>query len=165
VDLRGARVAQHLHDLARGVAAHDRVVHYHEPLARDDLAERVELHPQAVLAQLLAGLDEGAGHVAVLDQAVVARDPGGAGEAGGGGIAGVRHRDHQVGLDRRFAPEDLAHLAARDLRAVALEDRVGARKVDVLEHAEGAPLGLHQLARLDPARPERHHLARLHLAQ
>ena len=54
VDLARARVAQHLHDLARRVAAHDRVVDDDEPLAADDLGQRVELQPQAVLAQLLA---------------------------------------------------------------------------------------------------------------
>ena len=58
VDLARARVAQHLHDLARRVAAHDRVVDDDQALAADDLGQRVELHPQAVLAQLLAGLDE-----------------------------------------------------------------------------------------------------------
>jgi hypothetical protein len=35
-----------------------------EALALHHLAQRVELHAQAVLAQLLAGLDEGARHVA-----------------------------------------------------------------------------------------------------
>ena len=35
----------------------------------------------------------------------------------------------------------------------------------MLEHAEGAPLRLHELARLDPARAERDHLARLDVAQ
>ena len=81
------------------------------------------------------------------------------------GVARVGHRDHHVGLHRRLAPEDLAHLAARDLGAVALEDRVGAREVDVLEHAEGLAVRLHELARLDPALAERDHLARLDLAQ
>ena len=54
VHLGGAGVAQHLHDLARRVAAHDRVVDDDEPLAGHDLGQRVELQPQAVLAQLLA---------------------------------------------------------------------------------------------------------------
>ena len=71
VDLGGARVAQHLHDLPGRVAAHDRVVDDDQPLAGDDLGQRVELQPQAVAAQLLAGLDEGPRDVAVLDEAVV----------------------------------------------------------------------------------------------
>ena len=71
--LERARVAQHLDDLARRVAAHDRVVDDDEAPAADDLRQRVELQPQAVLAQLLAGLDERARDVAVLDEAVVLR--------------------------------------------------------------------------------------------
>ena len=131
-------VAQHLHDLARGVAAHDRVVHDDDALAGDDLGQRVELQPQAVLAQLLAGLDEGARDVAVLDQPVVLREPGGAREAAGGRVAGVRHRDHEVGVDRRLAGEDLAHPAARDLDHLAAEAGVGPGEVDVLEDAQRA---------------------------
>ena len=165
VDLGRAHAAQHLDDLPGGVAAHDRVVHHHEPLPLDHLAERVELHAQAVLAELLAGLDEGPGHVAVLDQPVVARDARRLRVAGRRGVARVGHGDHHVGVHGRLAPEDLSHLATRHLCAVALEDRVGAREVDVLEHAEGLALGLDQLARLDPALAQRHHLARLHLAQ
>ena len=135
---RGARVAQHLHDLARRVAAHDRVVDDDEPLARHDLGQRVELHPQAVLAQLLPGLDERARDVAVLDQPVVLREAGGPREAARGRVAGVRHRDHEVGVDRRLAGEDLAHPPARDLQHLAAQARVGPREVDVLEDAQRA---------------------------
>ena len=85
--------------------------------------------------------------------------------AGGGRVARVRHGDHDVGVDGRLAPEDLAHLAARHLRAVALEQRVGAREVDVLEDAERAPLALDDLPGLDPALRQRDHLARLDVAQ
>ena len=52
-----------------------------------DLGQRVELQAQAVLAQLLAGLDEGACDVAVLDEAVVLRDPARARVAARGGVA------------------------------------------------------------------------------
>ena len=89
VDLARARVAEHLDDLARRVAAHDRVVDDDEALAADDLGQRVELHPQAVTAKLLARLDEGPPDVAVLDQAVVLRQPAGAREAARGRVARV----------------------------------------------------------------------------
>src|SRR3954452_22155004 len=48
--------------------------------------------------QLLTRLDERAGDVAVLDQPVVLREPGRARVPAGGGVAGVRHRDHEIGL-------------------------------------------------------------------
>ena len=105
-------------------------------LPGDDLGQRVELHPQAVLAQLLAGLDERPRDVAVLDEAVVLRQPARARVAARGGVAGVGHGDHEVGVGRRLAREDLAHAPARDLQHLAAQARVGPREVDVLEHAQ-----------------------------
>ena len=140
VHLAGAGVAQHLHDLARRVAAHDRVVDDDEALARDDLGQRVELQPQAVLAQLLAGLDEGARDVAVLDEAVVLREAGRAREAARGGVARVRAPGSRGRPRPAPPPQDLAHPPARDLEHLAAQPRVRAREVDVLEHAERAPL-------------------------
>jgi len=125
VDLQGAGVAKHADDLPGGVAAHDRVVDDNDSLALDDLRQRVELHPQAVLAQLLTRLDESALDVTVLDQAVVLGDPGGACKAVGGWISRVGDRDHEVGVDRSLAPEDLAHLAAHLLQYASLQPRVG----------------------------------------
>ena len=112
----GPGLTQHADDLRGRVAAHDRVVDDDEALAGDDLGHRVELQPQAVLAQLLAGLDEGPLDVAVLDEAVVLGQAAGAGEAARGRVAGVGHRDHEVGVDGRLAGEDLAHPAAHDLQ-------------------------------------------------
>ena len=58
--LARAGLSQHADDLPGRVAAHDRVVDDDDPLAGDDLRQRVELQAQSVLAQLLSGLDEGA---------------------------------------------------------------------------------------------------------
>ena len=118
-----------------------------------------------MLAQLLPGLDERAPDVAVLDQAVVLRQAAGAGEAAGGGVAGVGHRDHEVGLDRRLGREQLAHAPARGLHDAALEARVGTREVDVLEDAERLAVARDDLARLQPALGEGDHLAGQDLAQ
>ena len=103
-----ARVEQHRDDLARRVAADDRVVDDHEPLA-GDLGERVELHPDALLAQPLVRLDERAPDVAVLDQPLAVRDPGGAREADRRRRARVGDRHHEVGVDGRLGGEPLAH--------------------------------------------------------
>ena len=55
--LARARLEEHRHELARRVPAHDRVVDDDDALA-GDLVERVELEPDALLAQPLVGLDE-----------------------------------------------------------------------------------------------------------
>ena len=68
VHLEGAGLAQHPDQRALGVAADDRVVDHDQPLAADDVAQRVELEPDAQLPDGLARLDERAADVGVLDQ-------------------------------------------------------------------------------------------------
>ena len=65
VDLARPGFAQHRDDLPGRGAAHDRVIDDDQPLAVDDLAQRVELELDAALAQFLVGLDEAAADVAV----------------------------------------------------------------------------------------------------
>ena len=72
--LDGARLAQHPHQRPLGVAAHDRVVDDDQPLAADDFLERVELEPDAQLADGLRRLDERAPDVGVLRQALPVRE-------------------------------------------------------------------------------------------
>ena len=79
--LEGAGLAEHPHLGALGVAADDRVVDDDDPLAADHVLEGVELEADAELAQGLAGLDEGAADVGVLDEALAVGDAGLLGEA------------------------------------------------------------------------------------
>src|SRR4051794_6410845 len=65
VHLEGAGLAQHPDLRTLGVAAHDRVVDHHDPLAADHLAQRVQLQPDAQLADRLGRLDEGTSDVGV----------------------------------------------------------------------------------------------------
>src|SRR5665648_853650 len=72
-----ARVSSRLAGRGASSAAHDGVVDHDEALAADHGAQRIELHADAHLAQLVVGLDEGAVHVAVLDEAFGVGDAGG----------------------------------------------------------------------------------------
>ena len=76
MDLRRAGLAQHPDQRALGVAPDDRVVDHDQPLAGDHVAQRVELEPDAELTDGLAGLDERAADVGVLDQPLAVRDAG-----------------------------------------------------------------------------------------
>ena len=137
VHLDRAGLEEHGHDLARGRAAHDRVVHDHDALPAH-FAERVELHPHAAVAEHLVRLDEGAADVAVLDQPLLERDAALAGKADRRGRSRVRDGHDQVGLDGRFHREPLAHPHPRAVQLDAAKRRVGPREVDELEDAERA---------------------------
>ena len=128
VDLGRAGVAQHLHEWARGGAAHDRVVDHHDPLAEEVVAERVELHRHAGIAQLLRRLDEGPPDVAVLDQALGVGDPGFLGVPDRVGGARVGHRHDEVGLDRRLAGQLAAESLAGRVHEVARRGRESGRE-------------------------------------
>ena len=132
-----AGVEEHRDDLAGRVAADDRVVDDHDALA-GDLGERVELQADALLAQLLVGLDERAADVAVLDQPLAERDPGRAREPDRRGRARVGDRQDEIGVDRRLLGEPLAHPHARGVHLDAFEPRVRPGEVEELEDAERA---------------------------
>ena len=99
------------------------------------MLEGVELEPDAQLAQGLAGLDERAPDVGVLDEALAERDAALLGVPGRRGRAGLGHGHHQVGLDRELAGQLAAHLDPRLVDAAAADGGVGAGEVDVLEDA------------------------------
>ena len=165
VDLRGAGGAQHADDLRGRVAAHDRVVDDDEPLAGDDLGHRVELQPQAVLAQLLAGLDEGPLDVAVLDEAVVLGQAAGARVAARRRVAGVRAPGSRGRPSTGASRARISPIRPRTTCSVrAAHPRVRAREVDVLEDAERLARALDDLDRLEPVLADRDHLAGAHVA-
>ena len=103
-----AALAQEPHQRAGRGAAHDTVVHQHNPLALQVSPQRVVLQMHAGSPQAIIGLDESAADVAVLGQAF------GVGEARRDCIANRRgrrrvgHAHHDVGIGRRFACQRFA---------------------------------------------------------
>ena len=165
VHLRRTGLAHHLHDLLAGGATHDAVVHQHHALARQQVADRVQLHLHAEAADGLFGLDEGAPDVVVADDAEVEGDAGLLGVAQGRADATVRHRHHQIRFHGMTQGQAAAHLAAGHHDALAEDQRIGPGEVDVLEHAG---LGLDQREREPGAHPtaravHHHHLAGRHV--
>ena len=166
MDLPGAGVAQHGDDGPDGGRAHDGVVHHHQALAGDVVAQRIQLAPHAVDPGLLVRGDEGAADVAVLDQALAVGDAAGPGVALGRRHARVGHPHHQVRLDRGLGGQQLAHPPAGPVDLAAVEAAVGPGEVDELEDAQVRPdpLGREQLLGVDPVLVDHHQLARLELA-
>ena len=111
VHLVRARAPHHVHDLRHRRAAHDRVVHEQHALAREHGGHGVELAAHGDFARVLVRHDEGAPHVAVLDEALAVGQLQRGGELDGGGARAVRHRHDAVDV-----PLALAH-ALRELAA------------------------------------------------
>ncbi len=85
-------------------------------------------------------LDERPADVSVLEEALAQRQPGLGGVPDGGRDRGVRHGDHQVGLDRVLAGQDLPHPLPHGVHHLAVDHAVRPGEVDVLERA-GRALG------------------------
>src|SRR5690606_38768944 len=135
VHFHRAGLAQHPYDRPLGVAPHDRVVDHDQPLAAYVLLQRVELEPDAELAQALGRLDESTPDVGVLDQAGAVRDARLLGEPDRGRDAGLRYPDHQVGGGRVLARQPPADLHPGGVHVAAGQRAVRAGQVDVLEQA------------------------------
>lgn len=71
----GAGILEHADDLFRRRAADDGVIDHHKALAGHVIAQGIELEPHAELAELLRRLDERAGDIAVLDEALAVGSP------------------------------------------------------------------------------------------
>ena len=136
VHFEGPGIAQGLHQLATGGAAHDRIVDHHHPLARQHIGQGVEFYPDTRLAHRLGGLDEGATHVAVLDQAIAEGDATRLGITDSSRNAGIGHTDDNVGRHRRFPGQGLADPHPVAVEGFAEEAAVGSGEIDHLEDAE-----------------------------
>src|SRR3990167_5353260 len=136
----GAGLLHHLDDLLRGRAAHDRIVDQDHALAFDQRAVGVVLEAHAEVADVVGRLDEGAADIMVADDAEFERQAGALGVADRRRHAGVGDRHDDVGRHRTFHRQFQADALARLVDADALEARVGAGEIDVLEDAEAARL-------------------------
>ena len=137
-----SRLAQHADQGALGVAAHDGVIDDDQPRAGDHVSQRIQLQPDAQLADRLARLDEGPADVGVLDQPLPVRD------AGSFGISNCRrrtrlgHRNHQIGIGRALARECPPHLNPNGVQPATGDHGVRPGQIHVLKQAAlGVGLG------------------------
>src|SRR5450432_3268232 len=164
VHLARAGRSDHVDDLARGRAAHDRVVDHDDALALEDLAHGRELELDAEVTDLLRGLDERAPHVVRAHEPLVVGDAALARVADGGRDARVRHGNDDVGLDGVLSREATAHALARAVHRAPVDRRVGAREVDPLEDAAVRRLARERMHAARALLIDEHHLARLDVA-
>src|SRR5690606_11454794 len=104
----------------------DRVVdEYHLPTLQR-LGDGIEFEADPPVTHQLAGLDEGATDIAILDETVGIGDAAAGAESLGGRDPRLRYRDHDVGLHRVLVGEDLPHPATGGVHRLAVEAAVRA---------------------------------------
>src|SRR5438105_14985865 len=157
-------VADHAHDFAAGGAADDGIVHQHDALAFDKAAHGIELQFDAEVSDGLQRLDERAADVMIANQAHAEGNSGIERVAYGGGHAGIRDGDNDVGLDGMFAGEQAAEHFATLVDGAAKNDAVRPREVNMLENALLVLLGGSEVNGLDAALGDAHHFAGLDFA-
>ena len=110
MDLGGAGVSRHLHQLAARGAPYDGIVDEDHPAALEDRRHRIQLHPYPEVPDGLPRLDEGPSDVVVADEPHLQGNPGGLRVADRRDQPRVRHRDHDVGVHSGVFREALASL-------------------------------------------------------
>ena len=161
---RRARVAKLLDDGDGGRTADDAVVHEDDALALHFGSDDVELDAHPVFPHLLIGGDERPADVLVLQKADAVRDARSLRIAHGGVETGIGHADNDVRLDGIFLREEPARLQTCVVHIAAVDLRIGAGGVEVLEDAERLLLPAVVAAALDAVFGEDDHLAGLHFA-
>ena len=124
---RRPAIAHHLHDFLRGRAPHDRIVHQHHALALKLRPIGIVLEAHAQMPDAVRRLDEGAADIVVADDTELERQTRGMGEPQRGRHAGIRHRDHHVGVHGEFARQFLADALARFVDIAPFHGRVRTR--------------------------------------
>ena len=160
----GTGIAHHGDDLLGGGAAHDGIIHQHDPFALDGVAVGIVLQPHAQVANAVRRLDKGAADIMVADDAQLERNVRRIGKAQRGGHTRVRHRDHHVGVYRRFLGQHGADILARLIHVAAFQRGIRTREIDVFEHAKTVLLRLEGEMDMHPFLVHHDHLARLDVA-
>ena len=147
VDLAGAGVPGHLDDLFRGGAAHNRIIDEQHVLAAKLEVNDIELLPHRFPALGLAGHDEGAADVAVLDEALAELDAKPVGELKRDRAARLGDRDDDVDVLGRaqaleLVGELLPHAQPRLVNRDAIHQRIRPGEIDMLEDAGCVDAGL-----------------------
>ncbi len=141
----GTRIPDHLHDLDRGCAAHDGIIHQNDTLAFNhrSIGRMLELHTQRT--NLLRWLNKGTADIVVADDAIFKRNTAGLRKTKRRWRAAIWHGNNNIGFDWRFLCQFHAHVLARNINTAATNDRVRPGEIDILKQAETFRLWIFRL--------------------
>src|SRR6266851_5926287 len=164
MDGAGSGAPDHLDDLDRGRAPHDRIVDEDDALTVEIGPARIMLQSDAEVADLICRLDEGPSDIMVADDPQLERQSRFLGIPERRRDARIGNGDDDVRVDMALAREFHADAFARLIHAGPFDDAVGASKVDMLEDTEPALLVAERHHAADPARPNDNNLPGLDVA-
>src|SRR5712671_2673601 len=152
MDGAGSRAPDHLDDLDRGRAPHNRIVDEDDALTVKIGPARIMLQSNAEVANLIGRLDKGPSDVVVADDSELEGQPRFLGISKRRRDASIGNGDDDIRVDMALAREFDADAFARLVDAGPLDDAVGASKIDMLEDAETAVAVAERHHAADPAR-------------
>ena len=159
-----ARVAQLLDDGTARRAADDGVVHENDALAAHRGGDDVELDLDSVLAHLLIGRDERSADIFVFQKSDAVGNARSLRVAERRIQTRIGNADDDIRVDLIFFRKERARALSRVVHIAAVDLRIGARRVEVLEHAERLlPAAVRGIV-LDAVFGDDEHFARLDLA-
>lgn len=163
MDLGRAGLEHELHDLLRGRRSDDRVVDEDDPFPAYVRLQRREFHPDATLAHVLIGRDEGAVDVPALHHAFAIGNTAMLRVAQRGRDPAVGHGDHDISFHRMLDRELMPHPLSCGVEQRVVHLAVGAREVDELEHAHRSAGRRRALSEPHALRVDDDHLSGFHL--
>src|SRR5262245_60131132 len=110
MDFAGSGLAHHANYLAAGGASNNGVVHQHDTLALQEIADGVEFELDTKITDRLRGLDKRTAHIMIADQSLPERETGFGRISDGGSDARVRNGNDEIGVGGRFAGEQASEI-------------------------------------------------------
>ena len=126
-------LSEHVHQFLTGRATYNRVIHHHDAFISQKTPDGVEFDFHPKMPNGLLGLNKRASHIVIADEPGIKGNTGFLRIPQGRRNAGVRHRNHDIRLHRRFTGELPAKGLADQVHIVAKDIAIRTRKIDQLE--------------------------------
>src|SRR5580698_10275071 len=156
---------QHRNNPAQCRPTYQRILDQHDPLALEQLRDRVKFYLDPEMANRRARLDKGPADVMAPHQRHLERHPSLFGEAERRSVTGVRYWNDDIGVGGTFARKRPPLLLAHGIDVAPVKQTIGPREVYVLENAAAAGRGRERMQRTYALVRDHQHLARLDFTQ
>ena len=133
MDLFRPSLSDHVHQFLTGGAAYNRVIHHHDAFVSQKTLDGIEFNFHPKMPNGLLWLNKRAPHIVIADEPCIKGNACFLRIPQCRRNAGVWHRNHHIGLHRRFTGELPAKGLADQVHIVAKDIAIRTRKIDQLE--------------------------------